>query len=227
MGGRLLLPCAGGRRLMSRRLLLCGGRLHVRGRLLRRRRLHMCGRLLLACAGRRSLMSRRLLRGRRGDVGGRLRLGDRRMRRGRRLLRGRSLRMRRLLPGARMRLRLLRGRRLDVRRLLGLRRRRFRGGRRRWRRGLLGRRCFRLRLTLFLLLRRFRLLLLCENHRAVVACGRRDRLAQRKRRDDRSGEQQLFRHRHLGLVLRFVRLARLGARETTGGRQWCVLILTK
>jgi hypothetical protein len=137
-------------------------------------------------------------------------------------LRGRSLRVRRLLRLRDWRPRLLRRRRRRVRRLLRLR---MRGRRRRGCGPLLRRRCFRLRLARFFL--GLLLLLLRENHRAVVAGERRDRLAQRKCRDDRSGEQQLFRHRHLGLVLRFVRLARLGARETTGGRQWCVLILTK
>ncbi|HEV3396531.1 MAG TPA: hypothetical protein VG100_10340 [Xanthobacteraceae bacterium] len=85
--------------------------------------------------------------------------------------------------------------RLGHRRSGLLRRRGLRMGRLRDRRPLLRGRRFLLRLGRLLLLRL--LLLLREQHRAVLAGARRDRLAQRKTRENRSGEQQLLRSGHI------------------------------
>jgi hypothetical protein len=110
---------------------------------------------------------------------------------------GRLLRLGHGRPG--LRGRLLRGRRWHVRRLLRLR---FRGRRRRRSMRLLRWRSLRLRLTRLLFLRL--LLLLREQQRAVLAGARRERLTERKSRDNRSGEQKLLRPRHL--MPRFVGL---------------------
>jgi hypothetical protein len=149
----------------------------------------------------------RLLRLRHRRAGGRGRLL-----RGGRLRMGRLLRLRDRWPG-------LRGR------LLRLRRRRFRGRRRRRGRPLRWRR-LRRRLAWLLFLRLLRLLL-SEQYRAVIAGTRRERLAERKSRDNRSGEQDFFRPRHLSLFLRVVWQTRVGRTGTTGARQWCVLMMTK
>jgi hypothetical protein len=152
-----------------------------------------------------------------------------------RLLRGLRLRHRR--PGLRGRLHVLRRRRLHVllllrrrlhvlllwRRLLRLRRRRFRG---RGRRGPLRRRCLRRRLARLLFLR-FLLLLLREQQRAVLDGACRERLAERKSRDNRSGKQDLLRPCHVWLFLRVVRQTRVARTGTTGGRQWCAPMMTK
>jgi hypothetical protein len=112
---------------------------------------------------------------------------------------GRLLRLGHRRPG--LRGRLLRGGRWHVRRLLRLR---FRGRRRRRSMRLLRWRSLRLRLTRLLFLRLLLLLLLREQQRAVLAGARRERLTERKSRDNRSGEQKLLRPRHL--MPRFVRL---------------------
>jgi hypothetical protein len=92
-------------------------------------------------------------------------------------------------------MRLLRGRRRWRVRLLG--RRGLRLLRRRRRRRLLLRRLGRLLLLLlFLLLLLLLLFLLRENHRAALAGASRDRRAQRKGREHRSGEQHLVRFGH-------------------------------
>ena len=124
---------------------------------------------------------------------------------------GRLLRLRHRRPG------LLRRGRLHMWRLLRLRAWRVRGGRRR---------CLRLRLARLLFLRLLRLLLR-EQHRAILAGTRYERLAERKSREDCSGKQDLLRPRHLSLFLRVVWQTRFGRTETTAGRQWCVLIMTK
>jgi len=146
------------------------------------------------------------------------------------MLRGRWLHVR-LLRGLRLRHRrpwLRRGRRLHVllrRRLLRLRGRGFWGRWRGGRRWLLRRRRFWLRLTRFLLLRV--LLLLREDHGAVLTRVRRQEQAERERRDNRSGKQNLLRPCHLVLVLQFFRLGLGRAHVHHRGRQWCVLIMTK
>jgi hypothetical protein len=121
----------------------------------------------------------------------------------------------------------LHGRRLWVRSLLRLRdrwprrrRRRLRGSRPLLRRGGLLRRLARL-LVLRLLL------LLGEDQRAVLSGIGRDRLAQRKRRNNRTGKQKLLRSGHCGSSLRSPETPDSARRGSTVGRQLSVSMMTK
>jgi hypothetical protein len=104
----------------------------------------------------------------------------------------------------------------------GRRRRRLRGSRLLLRRSGLLR-----RLAGLLLVRRRLLLLLGEDHRAVLGGVGRDRLAQRKRRNNRTGKQKLLRSGHSGPSSRSLETPDLARRESTMGRQLSDLMMTK